>query len=219
MMKKINLTTPDDWNDITLNQYKMLLKVQSETIIENELDLYKLRTEQVLILNPHVEKDDILRLSLEQLSAYFKAIEFLDKEPVKKEQKELKIDGKKYIFSHFKNLSLEQWIDAEKYSSIEDAHKLIAIFYIKPIEYDEVELDKVSDWLDKQPAHVAFWTISQFFFIQKALELGTNLYLEQMTKKAEKVKRVIEISRKIDARLRQFGSRFYMTSRSTTSKK
>lgn len=219
MSKKIELKTPSDWREVTLHQYKHLLKLQTETEVKDQLDLYKLRIGQISILNPDVAEEDIKRMSLEQLTHYFKEIDFLDNEPVKADQSTLTIEGKEYKFTHFKNLTLEQWIDAEKYSSMEDAHKLIAIFYIDPKEYDDVELDKVSEWLDKQPAHIGFWTISQFFFIQKALELSISLYSEKELKKVEKIKRVIEISKRIDHRLKQFGSKFSTILQNMTSKK
>ena len=218
-MKTIKLNIVEDWNDITLNQYKRLLKIQTETEIVNELDLYQMRLQQLHILNPDIELDDLRRLSLDQLTRAFKEIEFLDVEPVKNNQKIITIDGTKYTFNHFKNMSLEQWIDAEKFSDLENAHKLIAIFYLSADEYTNEKMELIADWLDNQPAHVAFWTISQFFFIQKASELAISLYSEQMIQKAEKIERVIHWSKKIDAVLKRFGSKFSMTSRNTTSRK
>jgi hypothetical protein len=207
--KKINLTVPESYEDITLNQWKRLLKMQSETPIENELDLYKMRISQLSILNEGVNEEDLMRLSLEQLTDYFKAIEFLDLEqPVKENQKEIMVDGKKYTFNHFKNMSLEQWIDAEKYSNIEDCDKLIAIFYLSSDEYNNKDHQKIAEWLDKSPSHIGFWTISQFFFIRRASEEGIKLYSEWIQKRTQTIERTIYWSRKIKGVANRFGSLF-----------
>lgn len=207
--KKINLNVPESFEDLTLNQWKRLLKIQMHSKIEDELDLYKMRISQLHILNPDVSEDDLKRLSLVQLTDYFKSIEFIDAEqPVKENQKEIVIDGKKYHFNHFKNMSLEQWIDAEKWCEIEDCNKLISIFYLSANDYNTAEQEKIAEWLDNSPAHIGFWTISQFFFIQRALEQGINLYSEQMIEKAKKVERVIYWSKRINEAMKRFGSTF-----------
>jgi hypothetical protein len=208
--QKINLNVPESFDDITLNQWKRLLKLQMESKIENELDLYKMRIAQLHILNPDVTEDELKRLSLSQLTDYFKSIQFLDLEqPVKENQKQIIVDGKTYRFNHFKNMSLEQWIDAEKWTDIEDCHKLISIFYLNANDYNNIEQEKIADWLDRSPAHVGFWTISQFFFIQKSLEIAINLYSEQMIQRAKKVERVVYWSKKINQAMKRFGLTFY----------
>ena len=113
----------------------------------------------------------------------------------------------------FKHLSLAQWIDAEKYSDVLMAHKLISIFYINPKEYDDLELDKVSDWFDDQPSTKSFYLISQFFFIQKVLEIAMELYLKKEAKQMYQIERLIKINNKLH---KMFGGRFWRTFRNTT---
>lgn len=218
--KKIELKVVEDWNDITLNEWKRLLKLSSEMKNdESPLEVYKVRLEQVKILNPAVDEADIKKMTISQLKSYFDMIDFLDTEPVKANQETIEIDGETFKFNDFRHMSLEQWIDAEKYSSIEDADKLIAIFYLNAENYSNDRHEKVSKWLDSQPAHIGFWTVGKFFFIQKALEVGMELYSEEIIKKTQKIQRVIENSKKINEALSRFGSRFSIKSLNMTWKK
>lgn len=190
----IKLNLPDSWNDITFNQWKRLVKSVPDNINDlDNVDILKIRIEQAHILNPHIDKEDLMKLSYSQLLEYFQKIDFIDKEPVKADQSKLVIDGNEYEAIDFKYMSLEQFIDAEKYSDILNAHKLIAIFYIEPDKYNDILLDKVAKYIDNSPTPVAFWMVSKFFFIQKALELSINLFSEEMMKEKLKIERIIRI--------------------------
>lgn len=193
----LTLKSPESWNDISLSQYKRLISLEftEDTILEYRIN-------QVHILNDQYSTDDLMKMSMLQLKTYFNEIEFINTNPVLKDCKMFNIDGKEYIFGDFKNMSLEQWIDCEKYTSLENCHKLISIFYIKPEEYNDKELDKVSEWLNKQPVTEYFWSVSFFLFIHRALELSIKQFSEKLEKNREKTQRIITISKRIDKKLK-----------------
>lgn len=205
---EITLKTPESWKDITLRQYVQLLQLTEGLNSEDELEIINYRLKQVAILNPEYSVEDLQKLTLSQLKEYFDSIEFINTDPVLENCKELKIDGKKYTFQDFKYITLEQWIDCEKFSNLNNAHKLIAIFYIKPEEYTPQELDIVSEWLLDAPATKYFWSISFFLFIHHALELAIKRYSEKTEKKINKMIRIAEISQEIDKKIKKVQSKF-----------
>ena len=204
---KLELNIPESWRDITLKQYIGLLEASTSIDTEDSITLLNHRVKQATILNPHLTEEQIKKISMSQMKEYFDKIDCIDAEPVTENCKKLVIDGKTYEFIEFKNMSLEQWIDSEKYSSIEECHKLIAIFYINPKDYSEMELDKVSNWLLDQPVTKTFWSVSFFLFIQKAFELALEDYSIRMAKQTKKIMRVIEISKKIDQKIKRVQKR------------
>lgn len=203
-----NLKAPVSWADITLKQYVELLKLPAKYDLEDELQKLKYRLEQVSILNPQYSTEDLQKLTLSQVKDYFDEIEFINTDPVLENCKEIEIRGKKYEFQEFKYITLEQWIDTEKYSNLDNAHKLIAIFYIKPDEYTPQELDKVSNWLLNQPATKYFWSVSFFLFIHKAFGLAIKRYSEKIQSQVSLMNRTIEISKKLDKKLKRVASKF-----------
>jgi hypothetical protein len=204
---EIKLKSPENWSDITFKQWRMILDRATNLKLDDPINVLKYRLSQTQILNPEYSEEQIGKLKVNQLKEYFKSIEFLDSEPVKEIWKSFELDGKKYELIDFKNLSLEQWIDCEKYSNILDAHRLISIFYINPNEYNEIELDKISEYIDKQPCGKVFYLVSFFFFTQTALELATNLYSDQiieMSQKIEKIKIVDQKIKKLKGKLQRW---------------
>lgn len=194
-MGQIKLKSPETWNDITMEEYIKLIGLTEKYELDNATDLLKYRVEQIQVLNSEYSIDDIKKLTMPQLNQYFKSIEFLDERPVLRECKVLEIGGKKYEFQDFKMMSLEQWIDTEKYYSLDKAHKLIAIFYIKAEEYNSVEHDRVSEYLLKAPVTEYFWSASFFLFIQRVLEAAIKRFSENQiieTEKMEKMKVNVE---------------------------
>lgn len=207
-MTKIELIQPVGWNDITFNQWKNLLSLD---LIE-DLDELTKRLKQVHILNPHIKDEtDIGKLTIPQLTQYFSTIEFIKDEPVKEIFNEFELDGKKYKQIQFKDISLAQWIDAEKFSiDVIQHHQLIAIFYINPQEYNDIERDRVAEYIDNLPCSKVFYLVSQFFFIQTALEKTLEEYSVQMRKKKDKIERIIKTSKKISTKIQKlFGSKSY----------
>ena len=211
---EIKLYIPESWTDITFKQYRLLLDSQRRYNLDNPIEQLEYRVDQMSILNPDILIEDLKKLTLTQAKEYFDQINVLyDKEPVKKEMNSFEIDGKKYELIKFKHLSLAGWIDAEKYSDLLMSHKLISIFYINPDEYNDIELDKVSDWLDEQPAPTGFYLVSFFLTTQKILELATSLYLEKTKEEIEKMEKIIKLSNKVR---RWFGFRSYTPSPTMT---
>ena len=207
-MMEFKLKAPTSWADITLKQYVELLKLPNQYDLEDELDKLKYRLAQVSILNPRYSVEDLQKLTLSQMKNYFDEIEFINQDPVLEECKELTIGDKKYTFQDFKYITLEMWIDTEKYSSLEQAHKLIAIFYIKPDEYTPQELDKVSDYLLNQPATKYFWSVSFFLFIHKAYGFAIKAYSDKIQSQVKLLNRTIQISQKIDKKIKSVASKF-----------
>jgi hypothetical protein len=206
-MMNLELIQPQSWNDITFKQWKKLISVLNE-----DLDPLEKRLKQAAILNPHIENEsDIGKLSLPQITEYFSTIQFLDNEPVKELFNEFLLDEKKFKQIQFKDISLAQWIDAEKFSlDVLDHHQLIAIFYIEPNEYDDIIRERVAEFIDEQPCSRIFYLVNQFFFIQTALERTTLLYSNQMKSKKQQIEKVIRISSRIDEFLRKkLGSIYY----------
>jgi hypothetical protein len=203
----LELIQPQSWNDISFKQWKKLISVLNE-----DLDPLEKRLKQAAILNPHIENEsDIGKLSLPQITEYFSTIQFLDNEPVKELFNEFLLDEKKFKQIQFKDISLAQWIDAEKFSlDVLDHHQLIAIFYIEPNEYDDIIRERVAEFIDEQPCSRIFYLVNQFFFIQTALERTTLLYSNQMKSKKQQIEKVIRISSRIDEFLRKkLGSIYY----------
>jgi hypothetical protein len=194
---KLELKAPVDWSQVTLKQYKELLMLKY-----NEEEVLEYRIDQCNIFNPQYSKFDLMKMSMPQLKLYFDSIDFVNAQPVLRDCKEIDIEGVKYTFIEFKNMSLEQWIDCEKYSSIENSHKLIAIFYIEPEKYNDRELDKVSDWLLNAPVTEYFWSLSFFLFIHLAQGQAIKRFSEMVKKKREKTEKVIEISKRINEKLK-----------------
>lgn len=208
---KIDLNIPESWNDISFNQWKRIVNLVPKNAKDlDNIDLLKIRIEQTHILNPHIEKEDLMKLSYNQLLDYFQSIDFIDKEPVKQVMDKIIVDGVEYEMLDFKYMSLEQFIDAESFGNIMDSNKLIAIFYIHPDRYDNIILDKVADFIDKSPAPIGFWMISKFFFIQRALDLSMELFSEKMLKEKAKMERVLRIKTWLESKkvLKWFGSKF-----------
>lgn len=213
---KIELIQPLNWSDLTFNQYKRLLKLILENKSPEGSDLLKLRLDQISIINPHLELETIGKLRATQVIDYFQSIAFIDEEPVKEIFNEFELDGKKFKQIKFNDLSLAQWIDAEKWGGdVLDHHKLIAIFYIKPDEYSDGIRDRVADYLDALPAPYIFYLVSQFFFIQTALERGLVAYSEWQTKKMMEVEKIIKNSKKIDEKLKRVRKLFGFKSSTT----
>lgn len=213
-MEQIKLKIADSYDDITMNEYIKLLKIMDKYNLEDKKDILRYRIDQISILNPKYSKDDLMKLTMTQLREYFSKMEFLDADMVSHNSKVLDIDGIKYEFQDLKLMSLEQWIDSEKYSSsIDTAHKLVSIFFIEASKYSESELDKVSEYILNSPVTKYFYIISNFFFIFEALGLAISRYSDQVNKEKmimEKVKeRAIgydKIIKKFQAKLRGFKS-------------
>ena len=203
-----NLKSPESWQDITLKQYVELLKLPSKFDLEDELEKLKYRLEQVSILNPEYTPQDLQKLTLSQVKDYFESIDFINNDPVLEECRELIIEGKKYTFQEFKYITLEQWIDTEKFSNLDMAHKLIAIFYIHPDEYTPQELDKVSNYLLQSPATKYFWSVSFFLFIHQAYGLAIKAYSDKIVKQGRVMKRTIQLSQSLNKKLKRVASRF-----------
>jgi hypothetical protein len=206
---KVELIQPNDWQDISFSQWKRLIKLLNE----GNLNPLELRLKQAVILNPHIEDEsDIGKLSLAQLTEYFSGIQFIDTEPVKELFSEFILDDKKFKQVQFKDISLAQWIDAEKFSlDVLEHHQLIAIFYIQPDEYNDIIRDRVAAFIDEQPCSRIFYLVNQFFFIQAALERATVVYSNRLKKRQKKLERVIEVSKKVEALLRKKLGSIYST--------
>jgi hypothetical protein len=205
---KLELIQPTSWSDISFNQWKRLLALH---MIEDLNPLEK-RIKQAAILNPHIESEEqIGKLTMPQLMEYFSTIEFIDNEPVSEIFKKFDLDGKTYKQIDFKDISLAQWIDAEKYSlDVLQHHHLIAIFYIKPDEYNDIIRDEIAEFIDTQPCSKVFYLISQFFFIQTALEKTMLAYSQRVEKKKAKIEKVIKRTNQIEKFLRKrLGSIYY----------
>jgi hypothetical protein len=201
---KLELIQPSDWSDITFNQYKRLLKLVISADVNDNVDILKLRLEQMAVLNPDYSVEELGRLKGTQLLEYFKSIDFIDKEPVKEVFNEFVIDGEKFRQIKFNDLSLAQWIDAEKWGNdVLDHNKLLAIFYIDPEKYNDIIRDRVAEFLDNQPCSKVFYLISQFFFIQTALEMALKDYSEIQLKQMEEVKLIIKKAQQIDKRFKK----------------
>jgi len=198
-MKNNNITlySPENWGEVTFKQWRLMLAEMHKLDVSDKINLLRYRVKQAQILNPQYTEKQIGQLTLPQLQQYFTKIEFLDDEPVKEIWDEFEINGETYKLINYKNLSLEMWIDGEKYTSMEDAHKLIALFYLRPDTYSEEKLDEIAQFIDTQPCGRVFYLISFFFFTHKALELATSLYSDQLTNLNRKIERVKETDQKI----------------------
>lgn len=206
---QLELIQPQSWNDISYNQYNKLLKALLLFEESADPDILDLRLNQVQILNDGYTKEDIGKLRQSQLLQYFKTISFLDTEPVKEIWKSFKIDEKTYELINFEDMSMSQWIDAEKLSiDLLKHNELVAIFYINPDEYSDGRRKKVAEFIGNQPCSKVFYLPSQFFFIQIALEKTTQAYLEGQKKQMQKLQRIIKWSKWINKRLpKWFGSK------------
>lgn len=218
MKEEIKLKVVESWDDITMSQYVKLVELSEKYGPEPEPEqLLRYKCEQIHILNPNVSVDDIMRMTLPQVKQYFTMIEFLNTDIVTHSCKTIEIDGKQYDLQDFKLISLEQWIDAEKYgSSIKTAHKLVSIFFIKASEYNESELDKVSDYILNSPITKYFYVVSQFFFIHTALGMAIERYSSKVIQQQKMIKKTIEKAEKYDKRIKQIqaklrGFKFWKT--------
>lgn len=195
---RMELNQVENWTDITFNQYKHLLKLELE-----EREPIEKRIEQIAILNPDVSTDDIRSMRMTQMVEYFKTIDFIDKEPVKEILNHINIDGRIFRQISFNNLSLAQWIDAEKFSvDVLDHHQLLAIFYIDPDDYNDIIRERVAEWIDNQPCSRVFYIVSQFFFIQTVLERVLEDYSEEKTRWMKGVERLILNTKRVKAALK-----------------
>ena len=208
-MMKLELIQPSDWSDISFNQWKRLLALH----MLEDLNPLEKRIKQALILNPHIENEEqIGKLTMPQLLSYFSTIEFIDNEPVSEIFKKFDIDGKTYKQIDFKDISLAQWIDAEKFAAdVLQHHHLIAIFYISPDEYNDMIRDEVAQFIDQQPCSKVFYLVSQFFFIQTALEKTMLAYSQKVEKKKLKIEAVIKRTKQINQFLRKRLGSIYST--------
>jgi hypothetical protein len=110
-------------------------------------------------------------------------------------------------------MSLAQWIDSEKFTNdIEDYHQIVALFYISPGEYNDLEREKVAKFIDEQPCSRVFYLLSQFFFIQAASEKALVAYSEQMTKRLTKTERIVQKSKSIQKKLKEVQKKFGLKS-------
>jgi hypothetical protein len=201
---EIKLKLPESFDDVSMEQYVNLLKLIDKYDLTEPDQVLKYRIEQIHALNPEVSIESLMKLRISQLKEYFQSIEFLDSQPITHNSKVLDIDGVKYEFQDLKLMSLEQWIDSEKYStSIESAHRLVSIFFIESSKYSESELDKVSEFILKSPVTKYFWVVSNFFFIHEALGLAINLYSNKLTQQQKTIKRTIEKAEKYDKIIKQ----------------
>jgi len=213
---KLELIQPNSWNDLTFNQYKRLLKLVLEEDSTDPINILKLRLKQMAVINPDYTVEELGKLRATQVIEYYKTIDFIDNEPVKEIFNEFILDHKKFRQIKFNDLSMAQWIDAEKFSSdILDHNKLIAIFYIQPDEYNDMIRDRVAEYLDNLPAPKVFYLVSQFFFIQTALEKALVDYSAHQAKMMKRVQRVIEKTRAINEKVKRvqkwFGFKSYTT--------
>jgi hypothetical protein len=198
---EIKLHSPENWSEITTKQYVELLQAIEVCSKDDEVDYLKLRMEQAKILNPN---QPVEKLTIPQIKEYFNSIKFLDERPVLELCNKITVDGKMYEFIQFKNMSMEQWIDSEKYSSLDMAHKLIAIFYMRPDDYNEIDLDKVSDHILNGPVTKFFFALSIFLFIHHALELHTRLFSERVEQDKKMIQNVKDQAIKIDQKIKRF---------------
>ena len=202
---EIKLKLPESWDDISMEQYVKLVKLVEKYDLTEPDQVLKYKIEQIHILNPQISVDNLMKLTMSQTKQYFEAIEFLNTDPVTHNAKVINIGDQEYHFQDLKLMSLEQWIDTEKYSqSIDTAHRLIAIFFIKADQYDELELEKVSNYILKSPVTNYFWAVAFFLFIHKALGMATELFSEENNKHQKKIEKIIKNSKAINEKINKF---------------
>lgn len=203
--KQLELTIPQSWDDISLTQFQQLEKLVTQFDLEAHPEsILDYRLHQATILNPAWTREELgKQMTMENLTTYFQAIEFIHTQPVLHDCQTLSIAGKTYTFQEFKGMNMEQWIDTEKYASLEQCHRLIAIFYIDPTEYSDAELEKVSSWLAAAPVTQYFWSASFFLFMHRAFGLSIELFTAKLAKHQRKIDRTIQVSQKIQKKWQQ----------------
>lgn len=202
---EIKLKLPQSYDDVSMEQYVKLVKLVDKFDLSDSNQLLKYKIEQIHILNQEVSTEQLMKLRLSQLKEYFQAVEFLNSEPVTHNSKVVIIGDKEYQFQDLKLMSLEQWIDTEKYStSIDTAHKLIAIFFIQADKYSDSELDIVSDYILKSAVTKYFWAASFFLFIHLALGEAINRFSEITQEQEKRVNQIIKRSKQIQEKIKEF---------------
>lgn len=194
MTMKLELITPENWNDITFNQWCKLI----DLLGNSELNELEKRIQQVLIINPLVNRDDLLKLKTTQLAKYFKTIDFLDDEPIKEVWNEIDFGNKKWKLIDFQHMSMAQWIDSEKFAVKPELwSNLVAIFYMDPQHYNDREREELAEYIAEQPCSKVFYLPAEFFFIQTALGMAIKEFSDREMKVKEKAEKIIKATKRV----------------------
>lgn len=192
-MNKIKLTIPQDWSEITINQY-----LDFELLEKNKLSSIDLMI-QIISIFCDADPDDIEKLTFTQLNDVVKQLEWVMEKPMKSFYQSYEIDGIKYGFiPNLNEIKVGEWVDLENYmkSPLPNLHKLMAVLY-RPItkvhngqnryeieDYDSRNNEERSNiFLNKMSIDVAYGSALFFLsFVEEWSKITADYLIQEMEK-------------------------------------
>lgn len=183
---KIELTIPENWNDITIGLYQKYIKLQESDISE------KKKTINSLALLCNTTKDIIKKISYKDLRDIMNIVKKLvDSEPNKKDFiKTFMFKEQEYGFvPNLSKLTTGEYIDLESYTKdpIENLHIIMSILY-RPITFkrgiryttEPYDPEQFKEELFKDcPMNIALTSLGFFLTLGEVLQTTSLNYLKK----------------------------------------
>ena len=192
-MKRVRLSIPNSWSDITIGVYQRYLKIQKSAKSD------KIRILKSLSLLCNTQPKIIEKTSYNDLLDIMAIVkELLDSEPSKQKfKKRFHFKGEEYGFCpNLSNISTGEYIDLEEYSKepIDNLHIIMSILYRKVTfkrgdryAIEGYNPDEFKEELFKDcPMDIALSSLGFFLTLGERLAEISHNYLSKQEKKALK---------------------------------
>lgn len=189
-MKQIKLTVPDNWNDITIEDYQKFMVIMDSKKSEKQKML------DMISLFCKVSKKDLKQVALKDVEKIGSILIKMVKDDPSDIKAERHVSFNKDIYSMIPNMSemtTGEFVDLETYSSdsINNLHKIMSILYRKQTSKEDrwgrynVEVyeptPEKTDAMLQFPMGYALGVLNFFFHLEKELIVDSRNYLDKLT--------------------------------------
>ena len=185
-MKKIKLIVPENWGDITIEQYQKFMKVLDSNKKEKQKNL------EIVSIFCDIEVELLKKFKLKDLNRISDIIIKMTKDDPSDiaMQKNIEFDGDDYgVIPNMSNMTTGEFIDLETYceNSVDNLHKIMSIIYRKQKDAvdrnDRYEIEdykpteEKKDLMLKLPMNYALGVLNFFFHLGDKLIKDSGSYL------------------------------------------
>ena len=188
-MKQIKLKVPDNWNDITVEQYQKFMKILDSKKSEQK------KTMEMVSLFCGVSMKDLKNFAfsdLEKVGNIMMKMTSTDPTHVKM-VRNVKFNNENFaVIPNFSQMTTGEFIDLESYceNTVDNLHKIMGVLYRRQTEktnmFDRYAVEDYKPSPEKQelmkgfPMGYALGVLNFFFHLGEPLLIDSANYLEQL---------------------------------------
>ena len=188
-MKQIKLKVPDNWNDITIEQYQKMIDILESNLKEEQ------KTMKMVSLFCNVSMKDLKNFAFGDLDKIGKILNsWISEDPTGVEMvQNIKFNGENYgVIPNMSDMTTVEFIDLESYNenTIENLHKIMSVLYRKQTEkkdrFGRYKIENYEPTPEKQelmkgfPMGYALGVLNFFFHLGEPLLTDSANYLEKL---------------------------------------